>query len=70
VEILFPMWATQGWLQPFRFVELPEASKNALEASLLSFIKSGGQETAAAPAVSSPPDLAQPIPTPQPADNV
>jgi hypothetical protein len=33
-QMLFPMWATQGWLQPFRFVELPEASKNALEASL------------------------------------
>src|SRR5271155_1942965 len=21
VEMLFPMWATQGWLQPFRFLE-------------------------------------------------
>jgi hypothetical protein len=38
-EILFPMWATQGWLQPFRFVDLPEASKNALQTSLLSFIQ-------------------------------
>jgi len=38
-EIMFPMWATQGWLQPFRFVELPEASKNALQASLLSFVQ-------------------------------
>jgi hypothetical protein len=33
------MWATQGWLQPFRFVELPEESKNALETSLLSFVQ-------------------------------
>lgn len=38
-EMLFPMWATQGWLQPFRFLELPEASKNALEASLQSFVR-------------------------------
>ncbi|HWY20780.1 MAG TPA: hypothetical protein VNX26_06130 [Candidatus Acidoferrum sp.] len=39
-EMMFPMWATQGWLQPFRFVELPEASKNALEANLLAFVQS------------------------------
>jgi hypothetical protein len=38
--IMFPMWATQGWLQPFRFVELPEASKNVLENTLLSFVQS------------------------------
>ena len=38
-EIMFPMWATQGWLQPFRFVGLPEASKNALQASLASFVQ-------------------------------
>jgi hypothetical protein len=38
-EILFPMWATQGWLQPFRFIDLPEASKNALESNLLSLVK-------------------------------
>lgn len=38
-EIMFPMWATQGWLQPFRFIELPEASKNALETGLLSFVQ-------------------------------
>jgi hypothetical protein len=39
-EIMFPMWATQGWLQPFRFVELPEATRSALETTLLSFIQS------------------------------
>jgi len=38
-EIMFPMWATQGWLQPFRFIDLPEASKNALETSLLSLVQ-------------------------------
>src|SRR5258708_36871298 len=39
-EILFPMWATQGWLQPFRFLELPEARRNILQASLQTFIPS------------------------------
>jgi hypothetical protein len=38
-EMMFPMWATQGWLQPFRFVELPEASKEGLQKSLLQFIQ-------------------------------
>jgi hypothetical protein len=38
-QIMFPMWATQGWLQPFRFVDLPEASKNALQTSLSSFVQ-------------------------------
>jgi hypothetical protein len=38
-KMMFPMWATQGWLQPFHFVALPEASKNALETSLLSFVQ-------------------------------
>jgi hypothetical protein len=38
-QIMFPMWATQGWLQPFRFVELPDASKSALETGLLSFLQ-------------------------------
>src|SRR6202047_2399917 len=38
-EMMFPMWATQGWLQPFRFIDLPEASKNALQISLSSFVQ-------------------------------
>ncbi|MFZ0199825.1 MAG: hypothetical protein WB523_12830 [Candidatus Sulfotelmatobacter sp.] len=37
-EMMFPMWATQGWLQPFRFIEMPEANKNVLEASLQAFV--------------------------------
>jgi hypothetical protein len=51
-EMMFPMWATQGWLQPFRFIELPEATKSALEASLLQFVQRlqepGAQAAAAA----------------------
>jgi hypothetical protein len=39
-EMMFPMWATQGWLQPFRFVDLPETSKNGLEKSLLQLVQS------------------------------
>jgi hypothetical protein len=37
-QIMFPMWATQGWLQPFRFIDLPEANKNALQSTLSSFV--------------------------------
>ncbi|MFZ0771668.1 MAG: hypothetical protein WCA49_01330 [Candidatus Sulfotelmatobacter sp.] len=39
VEMMFPMWATQGWLQPFRFVDLPEANKNVLETSLQALVQ-------------------------------
>jgi hypothetical protein len=38
-EMMFPMWATQGWLQPFRFIELPEASREDLHQSLLQFVQ-------------------------------
>ena len=38
-EMMFPMWATQGWLQPFRFIDLPEATKAALEAGLQQFVQ-------------------------------
>ncbi len=48
VQMLFPMWATQGWLQPFKFVGLSEASKNDLEANLRSFVKSMQNAAAAA----------------------
>lgn len=44
-QMLFPMWATQGWLQPFCFTELSEASQESLRASLESFL---GQMNAAA----------------------
>jgi hypothetical protein len=38
-EMMFPIWATQGWLQPFRFIDLRDADKNILEQNLLSFIQ-------------------------------
>lgn len=37
-QMLFPMWATQGWMQPFRFVEISDESRETLDASLKSFI--------------------------------
>ena len=39
--MLFPMWATQGWLQPFRFTDLSEESKESLAANLQSLV--GGE---------------------------
>jgi hypothetical protein len=38
-QILFPMWATQGWMQPFRFVDLADSDREVLDASLKSFLK-------------------------------
>jgi hypothetical protein len=37
-EMMFPMWATQGWLQPFRFIDLQEANKSILETNLLALM--------------------------------
>jgi hypothetical protein len=37
-QMLFPMWATQGWMQPFRFIELTDANRDALQENLKSFI--------------------------------
>jgi hypothetical protein len=39
VQMLFPMWATQGWLQPFRFVDMPEERKTSLETNLNALVK-------------------------------
>src|SRR5579864_9669364 len=43
-EMLFPMWATQGWLQPFKFLDLPATSKDTLETNLQSFLQQLQQE--------------------------
>jgi len=37
-EMLFPMWATQGWMQPFRFVDLAENSRETLDRHLKSLL--------------------------------
>jgi len=40
-QMLFPMWATQGCLQPFRFLELSEASRAGLNLELDSLVRAG-----------------------------
>ena len=54
-QMLFPMWATQGWMQPFRFVELPEESRKTLDLNLKSLIggKTEGEKSTAASASAS-----------------
>jgi hypothetical protein len=44
-EMMFPMWATQGWLQPFRFVEFPEERKKILDTNLLLFVQQSRRST-------------------------
>jgi len=36
--MLFPMWATQGCLQPFEFVDLAEQDRRSLETDLKKFL--------------------------------
>jgi hypothetical protein len=37
-QMLFPMWATQGWMQPFRFIEMTDESRANLDTSLKSYL--------------------------------
>jgi hypothetical protein len=37
-QMLFPMWATQGWMQPFRFVDMADATRESLDGHLKSFL--------------------------------
>jgi len=37
-QMLFPMWATQGWMQPFRFVDLSDENRHSLDINLKSFL--------------------------------
>ena len=43
-RMLFPMWATQGCLQPFRFVEFPEADHANLNRELESLVRAGASQ--------------------------
>ena len=40
-EMMFPIWATQGCLQPFRFLELSEESRKGLSRELESLVRAG-----------------------------
>jgi len=45
-RMMFPMWATQGCLQPFRFHELSDEARGALARELESLVRAGApQET-------------------------
>jgi hypothetical protein len=46
-QMLFPMWATQGWMQPFRFVNLADADRESLDANLKSFLGDAAKVSAA-----------------------
>jgi hypothetical protein len=43
-QMLFPMWATQGCMQPFRFLDLPEADRTSLNRELENLVRSGASE--------------------------
>jgi hypothetical protein len=47
-QMLFPMWATQGWMQPFRFIELTDANRDALQETLKFFIGNLAKSASAA----------------------
>ena len=42
--MLFPMWATQGCLQPFRFLDLPESSRISLNRELENLVRAGASQ--------------------------
>jgi len=43
-HILFPMWATQGCLQPWRFLDLPETSRASLNGELENLVRAGASQ--------------------------
>jgi hypothetical protein len=43
-QMLFPMWATQGCLQPFRLLELSEESRTSLTHELQTLVRAGAPE--------------------------
>jgi len=45
-RMMFPMWATQGCLQPLRFVDLPEASRISLTRELETMVRSVAPQAA------------------------
>lgn len=51
VEMLFPMWATKGCLQPFRFKDLPPGVRASLEEDLNALLKISPNTTADEPSL-------------------
>jgi hypothetical protein len=52
-QMLFPMWATQGWMQPFRFLDMPESTRESLNVNLKSFLGETKSEAAKGAAAGS-----------------
>jgi hypothetical protein len=40
-QMMFPMWATKGCLQPFRFLDLPQAIREGLSRELAAMVNAG-----------------------------
>jgi hypothetical protein len=47
VVMMFPMWATHGWMQPFRFVDMTEANREVLERNLKALLPPVQEESEA-----------------------
>ena len=47
-QMLFPMWATQGWMQPFRFVDLSDINRDILDENLKLFLSVESAKVASA----------------------
>lgn len=43
-EMLFPMWATQGCLQPLKFLELPDSDRACLARELEALVRAGAPQ--------------------------
>jgi hypothetical protein len=43
-QMMFPMWATQGCLQPFRFVDLREQDRDSLSRELDVLVRAGATQ--------------------------
>jgi hypothetical protein len=44
-ELLRPIWATKGYLQPFRFTDLSEGDRSALENDLAGFLQAASNRS-------------------------
>ena len=43
-EMLFPMWATKGCFQPFRFLEFSDGDRDSLAKELEALVRAGAPE--------------------------
>jgi hypothetical protein len=43
-QMMFPLWATKGCLQPFRFIDLPSAIREGLARELEELVEAGASQ--------------------------